>query len=241
MIGHRNRCVCVEGNSNSSVCGCGPSLDRTGSVVLCDMNQVLLYTHIRHSILPSTPPRDILIATTHLKSSKTAEGEEVRERQVRHIISHLTPPPTVTDATDKVILCGDFNALPHTTSHVTYTPLAVPLMKTHMQDCYDEVCVGKSGCVVEGENIHDFNSNVNERGNDDGNSHDQYDQHYTTMKTRKGGLLQHIIDYIFHSRDNANTLAVREMPHCSLLPPYGLPAWNWPSDHLALQAWINFK
>lgn len=212
------------------------SLSSTASVVLCAMNQVLLTTEV--SVPVAGDSVHVLICTTHLKSSKTADGERVREDQVRHVVEFLSTCHTDIHSTpyQRIVLCGDFNALPHTTSHITYAPLAVPLMKQHLQDCYDEVCLNVS--ASEHDN-HTFNSNDVEKKLEDQRTN-SYDEHYTTMKTRKGGLLKHTIDYIFHSKNNARTVAVREVPQSSQFPEYGLPDWRWPSDHLSLQAWLVF-
>lgn len=61
-----------------------------------------------------------IIATTHLKATKTAAGEQIRQHQISQLLSHIAREHSPTMP---IILCGDFNAMP-----VTDTTIGSPLV-----------------------------------------------------------------------------------------------------------------
>ena len=73
----------------------------------------------------------MLIANTHLKSSKSAIGEKYRQKEILQVIQRIDRITTEMKKIGKppaVILAGSFNSVPETT---TYPPLTYRAIKSH--------------------------------------------------------------------------------------------------------------
>jgi endonuclease/exonuclease/phosphatase family metal-dependent hydrolase len=65
---------------------------------------------------------------------------------------------------------------------------------------------------------------------------------YTTFKYRPAaGLVRRTIDYILVSDDRVQINELFEIPEPNLFPDVGLPAPNYPSDHLSIGASFQFR
>jgi endonuclease/exonuclease/phosphatase family metal-dependent hydrolase len=172
-----------------------------------DANQVLVATEI------SFRDKPVLVATTHLKASKTAEGEKLRAQQVDVATDLLAALRSESAA--PLLFCGDWNATAEQSEHAKYASKAVPATLAHeglrLRSVYGQAEASKT----------------------------LSDTVFTTCKTRAGYTITHAIDYIFVSPD-VDISAVGSLPTCEMLPAWGLPNWDWPSDHLALCAWVRF-
>jgi endonuclease/exonuclease/phosphatase family metal-dependent hydrolase len=76
-------------------------------------------------------PPPVIIATTHLKSSKSASGERYREKGVMQILNdtdRIYQKMSAADRTPAVLLLGDFNAVPE---ELDYPPLTYRAVKSH--------------------------------------------------------------------------------------------------------------
>lgn len=179
----------------------------------------------------------IIIATTHLKASKTAEGEAVREREMQQLLDTCLK---VRDEVQRetswrpaVLITGDLNALPAATKY--YAPLTYALVKAHpllLRSVYNDDALSlASESAVANEGL------------------------WTTWKARRGRdeqdtdkVVKHCIDYILYSPGDGS-------PHQSFLQPTGfldllsseqvgdelLPSRSYPSDHLAIAAVFAVK
>ena len=73
----------------------------------------------------------MIIATTHLKSSKSASGERYREKGVLQILNdtdRIYQKMSAADRTPVVLFLGDFNAVPEERD---YPPLTYRAVKSH--------------------------------------------------------------------------------------------------------------
>lgn len=68
-------------------------------------NQPAIIIHIK-----LTNKENLIIATTHLKATKTAEGEAIRRHQMEQLLSHIKRIKPSEDT--PVILLGDLNSMP---------------------------------------------------------------------------------------------------------------------------------
>jgi len=78
-------------------------------------------------------PPLLIIATTHLKSSKSASGERYREKEIGEVLKRIE---LITAAFKKsgrepaLLLCGSFNAVPEPTPY-SFAPLTYRALKSH--------------------------------------------------------------------------------------------------------------
>ena len=97
-------------------------------------NQVAIVAVLEPAVVPHPPPAlrpRIVVATTHLKATKTAEGERSRASQVEQLLRALEQAGAdllLDEGSDVVfIIAGDLNARPESTE--TVPALAYPLIK----------------------------------------------------------------------------------------------------------------
>ena len=109
------------------------------------------------------------------------------------------------------IICGDFNAEPSEPVYNTMTNYG----QIHLKSAYS---------IPE---------------NPDMVTQDQLE--YTTWKVRESGEQKHILDYIFHTSKDFETVATLDMPTEEQIGENRLPSLNFPSDHLTLVADIRLN
>ena len=119
-----------------------------------------------------------MIGTTHLKATKSLEGERFRQREAAQYLDAVDKVCAALKGNGRppaVILTGDFNSLPKAGK---YDPLTYTFIKSHP--------LGLRSVL---------NDDVGSTGSDE--------EVYTTWKARnKGGkenVVKHCIDYIFYS------------------------------------------
>ncbi|RHY23643.1 hypothetical protein DYB32_009104 [Aphanomyces invadans] len=81
-------------------------------------NQLALIARISQDGLPL-----LIVACTHLKSTKSKAGEAIRLAQVQQLHKHVVDHG---GADDPMVICGDFNAIP--SDNDEYDALAIPAM-----------------------------------------------------------------------------------------------------------------
>lgn len=165
----------------------------------------------------------LLVVATHLKSSKTAHGEEIRQQQVATLMNHIEN--TIRNRNVPVVICADLNASYEQSASTPYAPQAYPLIVGNkFPEMFSAYCAYGDHESTEGLCIQ------NGRG----------EAPYTTCKTRGSTLVKHTIDFVFASK-GVYPLKLAGMPQDKDLPEYGLPAWVWPSDHLPLHVCFTLR
>ncbi len=157
----------------------------------------------------------VVVCNTHLDSRKSQEGHKVRLKQTRRMLASLedTAVPTAWDTTGKtataVFLCCDLN-------------------EVHGQDSHLEI---RNREVLKA--TYRTKAGMRDVMRDSG-SH-TYAGYITSYKVRTGtykhGTHKYAVDHMFHC-GGAVPMAVARMPTEAQIGPRGLPAPNWPSDHM---------
>ena len=160
--------------------------------------------------------KELMVVTTHLKSTKTDEGEQIRERQIKLLMKELIK----NDNNLPMILCCDLNGNPIQNKN-GYDPL-----------CYNAIVDENGG--IGYKSIYRL---VND---------DDKEPEYTTWKYRKHGTDKHTIDYIFVNDDKKfNIVSILEIPKVNedeLEEIKALiPSWEYPSDHFSLMTQLTFR
>jgi endonuclease/exonuclease/phosphatase family metal-dependent hydrolase len=179
-------------------------------------NQVALLNLFEHR----RSGEKFVVATTHLKADKSAEGERARKAEASQLL-HEASKFRAAAATalnmdpDNIpcIVCGDFNATPHPSKLQGYPPLVLPEVMSHpmgLSSAYPIDC----------------------------------EEGWTTWKVRKtneGGTKEskHIIDYIFFT-GSLRSSAFLQLPSDANVGEAKFPSKIYPSDHCALAASFEF-
>lgn len=100
-----------------------------------------------------TPP--IIVATTHLKSSRSATGERYRLKEILQVLAVIENVQSILSSSKRpaaVLLAGDFNAVPESQS---FEPLTYRAIKNHqslaLRSVYNEDFPYQSRFMNEGE------------------------------------------------------------------------------------------
>ncbi len=178
-----------------------------------------------------SPP--LIIATTHLKASKTAIGEKFRQKEAQQLLNNVYRIYKSYDEIGKtpaVLVTGDLNALPDdlTLSSQPYEPLTYRTIKSFEPLKFRSVLnddLVESGVKFKGNNV------------------------FTTWKSRiKQGVeivLKHCIDYIFYvpfnGNDDKKTPGLIPYACLDLLDDNDvgeklIPSTKYPSDHISIIA-----
>jgi mRNA deadenylase 3'-5' endonuclease subunit Ccr4 len=157
----------------------------------------------------------VVVCNAHLDSRKTHEGAKVRLKQTRRMLAKLEDMavPTAWDTTGKtataVFVCCDLN-------------------EPHGQESHLEI---RNREVLKA--TYRTKAGMRDVMRDSG-SH-AYEGYITSYKVRTGtykhGKHKYAVDHMFHC-GGAVPLAVARMPTEAEIGPCGLPAPNWPSDHM---------
>ena len=153
--------------------------------------------------------KEFYVLTTHLKSTKTAEGETKRELQINSLCKELVN----NDEKLPILLCLDMNG-------------------THTSHKYEPKCYNKITKEFGFVSLHkeamttkeelDKKTKIGVRG---------CEPEFTTYKTRSTGTVKHTIDYIFESGENVwSVTKYWDIPEKAEV----IPNWNYPSDHFSL-------
>lgn len=176
------------------------------------LNQVALLAVLQPVAPYALSP--IIVATTHLKASKTLEGERIRCSEISQLLDALEQCASSLSAPAAVILAADLNASPqHQAARLGYDALVLP-------------CVQSSALRLRSAYNDDLPSPAQEV--------------WTTWKIRRRGNkdqeVRHCIDYILYSRDLLRAVQVLGLPSDDAVGPRRLPSAIYPSDHLSLVA-----
>lgn len=140
---------------------------------------------------------EVLFVVTHLKSTKSAEGEQVRRRQIRALLGDQDGDTPLIANPERlpVVLCCDLNANP------------VPNQKGYDPLCYEEVT-----------NQMGYRSAYRLAMGTE--------PEMTTFKRREHGVDRHCIDYIFVDDDRWNITKFLEIPSSDkgLIPNWNYPS-----------------
>ena len=234
--------------------GVGAKTGRESTVPLRTQNQVAIIALCEILLPPdssTSKPALLLVATTHLKASKSLTGERCRAMEMRQLLETVDRTRNAISASENsaniaVLLTGDLNAKPEDSSDypaLTYSAIKsfIPLT---MRSIYNDDAPlylqsnGKKSALQE-EGL------------------------YTTWKARVeagSGVRKesrHCIDYIFYSSEekkkkkeyrDRTTVETRLLPTALLdvfskqeVGPSLLPSALYPSDHLAIVADFLFE
>ncbi|CAM9457882.1 unnamed protein product [Chrysoparadoxa australica] len=159
--------------------------------------------------------KELIVGATHLKASKTLQGEISRAKEAREFLDKATALRSQlgkplesggTGADVPVLLCGDFNATPRACS--MYEGL-----------CYREI----EKHPLSLQSVYPLD-----------------DDSFTTWKIRQGPdgkdkETRHTIDYMLHS-SGITPLSYLGMPSSEDLGAARAPSFVYPSDHFSLVA-----
>jgi len=169
--------------------------------------------------------KHILCGSTHLKATKTAEGEEIRGQQIQYLLERLSEASKALSVPHVVLLAGDFNASPN--SPKGYPALAYP-------------CVGQHELGLASAYSSNRGSAVEESA--------AGEPPFTSFKMRgeshnggAGGKMMYTIDYIWYSHALLSVQSLLSIPDEETIGPAGLPNLKYPSDHLAVMAEFMVK
>lgn len=120
-------------------------------------------------------------------------------------------------ATDRTIVCGDFNGDPSEDMYATMTK---------DKDFKLESAYQRGKLQITKTTVRKLDLSISALGSEPS---------WTTKKTREGtGTRQKCIDYVFYTASNLTPLAVLQLPEADEVPDKGYPSRNFPSDHLNL-------
>lgn len=193
-------------------------------------NQVGLIAVCR--LLTGGPP--IIIATTHLKATKNAMGENYRYVEIMQLLTGIEKAIKNLSMSDKsstpaILLTGDLNAAPG--DGTGYTPLAYSAVKAHP--------LGLRSVMND-----DYEPFMSQKNN-------QKESVWTTWKARRKhgieSVTKHCIDYILYSKPIEKTIndigrpGFRPISALDLFKTEDigenlLPSALYPSDHVAIAA-----
>jgi len=154
--------------------------------------------------------REFCVAVTHLKAKR--EFSETRLTEGKELLEAIAKF-TFHNHDIPVIICGDFNDIPESPVCGYFrNPISSSLRFLQLKSVQDEIK----------NRIKD-------------------EELYSTFKYReKSGLLRLTIDYIWYTSKTLRPSAFLMPPKVSDLPSNGLPATNWPSDHISLLVELYF-
>lgn len=154
-----------------------------------------------------------VVAGTHLKAKPGPENESRRLVQVEALLDRVEEVERRMPAgtSSRCLVLGDFNTEPESNEH--HEALAVPAV-LHWQDSRlrSAYSLEPSGEFALG---------------------------FSTRKQRGAHCVQHLIDYIFHDHGFVVDRVLGPVNETEL-EPQGLPAANYPSDHISLAADLTF-
>ena len=236
------------------VAGVGAKTGRESTVPLRTQNQVAIIALCEILLPPdssTSKPALLLVATTHLKASKSLTGERCRAMEMRQLLETVARTRNAISASENganiaVLLTGDLNAKPEDSSD--YPALAYSATKSFTPLTMRSIYNDDAPLYLQS---HGEKSALQEEGL------------YTTWKARVeagSGIRKesrHCIDYIFYSSEekkkkkeyrDRTTVETRLRP-TALLDVFSkqevgsslLPSALYPSDHLAIVADFLFE
>ncbi|KAI9353475.1 Endonuclease/exonuclease/phosphatase [Obelidium mucronatum] len=179
-------------------------------------NQIAIIARLFHV----NSQREMIVAVTHLKAEKSADGEDIRLQEMQQLLHELEIESRITPVAETaggdveplrmpVLFAADLNATP---ASKEYTAKVYPFIRQHrlgFQTAY---------------------------------SNDSDPGQYTTWKVRKGKESKHVIDYIFHAsptNPNPRNCFLRVLKTLDTpvhVETERIPSFRYPSDHFALFA-----
>eukprot|EP01039_Chlorochromonas_danica_P009605 gene9602-10617_t len=220
--------------------------------VLRPQNQVaiVLVFHLLAGKEGKPPAPPIILATTHLKASKNAQGEKMRHLEALQLLKAVERTSSMVGNSAAVLLTGDFNACPTKRSSLGFDCSVIASMQTHDLQLRS---VMNDDLREELTRTDTFASNHQAHSKDEDLTScscpcclPNEDPTWTTWKARRKGsaeqVVKHCIDYIFYAppslhrqvgiRAKAVLRGFREDEVDSAL----FPNDRYPSDHIAIAA-----
>jgi len=155
--------------------------------------------------------QEVLFVVTHLKSTKSQEGEELRERQINLLLGELVK----NDKKLPVIVCTDLNANP-VVNKKGYEPLCYRSLTNPEGLAYVSIYKQALGDEPEYTTFKKRETGVNKHTLD-----------YILMKGGKWNVTQYLkIPQVIADENTQQGL---------------VPDWNYPSDHYSIMARLTWK
>jgi len=192
----------------------------------------------------------VVVATTHLKAAKTADGELCRYGETQQLLS------AIHNCSRKfwqycrregggvgelpVVLTGDLNACPtHRSSQFGFNCTVYPLIKEHPMQLRsvmnDDLVMSPEGVLSSSVSAHSDTRVPSQSG-----SEGAKDTVWTTWKSRwkkgKENVVRHCIDYIMYSSGNVRAASAVDIFSDAQIAPELFPSSTYPSDHISLVA-----
>lgn len=178
--------------------------------------------------------KDFIVIVGHLKSTKNIDGECIRLGQLQHLLPNIKP----TNTKIPIFFACDLN----TNNNENYSTVYNSIMFPAKIDDND-----KNKPLLPKEYISGYNnlglvsSYYKAKIPDCAESQENMEPVFTTYKKRKGGEFKHCIDYIFYQPKNAKCVRLLSIPESKDINQETLlPGWEYPSDHMAIQACFQF-
>ncbi len=185
---------------------------------------LILSCSVRGTVQVTEVPR-LVLATTHLKALKTAEGERFRHSQARQLLvavdAAVAANTSPTGVKPAVLITGDLNASPRSkayesTVYAHFKAQATLGLRSALNDD-----------LVAQRRLSD----------------PQYadDEVWTTWKARRNKqgretVVRHCLDYVLYGRDGLRAKAVLDGFKDVEVSNALLPSAHYPSDHIAIGA-----
>jgi len=173
---------------------------------------------------PTEPGKRLILATTHLKATKTAAGEEIRRDQIKYLLQRISDTSAQCMEPHVVLLSGDLNASPITSK---FDSLVYPEIVGHPLGLESAYSLWRTGNAEGATGEPDYTS-FKVRGSSGWNG-------------GSGGVAKYTIDYIFYSKGDVRPRRLLDIPKVECVGPDGLPSLKYPSDHLAIMAYLEIK
>ena len=158
----------------------------------------------------------VLVATTHLKAKIGPENEARRTLQASQLMEAIRTKQ-LDHAGRAVVLAADFNTDAYAAeSNGTNIPA----------ECIPMVV---SCPILALKSAYPLQTSEDDQGGT-----------YTTWKRRGPYEARHTIDFIFHSGTGLECVATLDAVSAADMDAARLPGFQYPSDHLAIKAWLRF-
>lgn len=191
-------------------------------------NQVAIIAicKFKSNLESKTKTQDFIISTTHLKATKTEEGEKIRLNQIAQLFEEIL---SISELNKQIpiIISGDFNASPTLKSSENFNNLVYPFIKNHPFSLKSVL-----------------NDDLTSYYNENGENKEIWTTWKARMKKDSETIVKHCIDYIFYNSVTKETnIGVRAVGVLDIfadndkeIEGFLLPNVNYPSDHIAILA-----
>eukprot|EP01084_Bolivina_argentea_P064963 118420_1 len=199
----------------------------------------ILFTHQQTN-------KDFIVTCVHLKSKKNLEGENIRLGQLQHILPITQKLSTSALSSSKtndipVFVAADLNTNNNETYSTAYNSIMFPdELKKNKENDTKGLKPDMAKDYIDGYGLNLWSAYYS---NSIPNSETTKDSEpiYTTYKRRSNGIMKHCIDYIFYQKHKVKLVRLLSIPHLKEINEKTLlPGFEYPSDHVAIQACFQF-